>query len=158
MEDLLGKLSAEGLPFRLFEGFRSPQRQQRLYAQGRTTEGAIVTKARPWSSYHQYGVAGDFVLYENGQWSWDDSGEKRRWWERLHDLARDVGLKPLSWELPHLQLADVTLDSLLAGHYPPNGDRDWAENLEEAIYAWTGTPPSPKVPVIRQDRPSPILL
>jgi hypothetical protein len=64
--ELLDRLTAEGIPFRLFEGFRSPERQQYLYAQGRTRPGPIVTHARPWTSYHQYGLAGDFVLFENG--------------------------------------------------------------------------------------------
>ena len=66
----------EQLPFRLFEGFRYPQRQQYLYEQGRTRSGNKVTNARPWTSYHQYGLAADFVLYQDGQWSWENAGEK----------------------------------------------------------------------------------
>jgi peptidoglycan L-alanyl-D-glutamate endopeptidase CwlK len=151
---LLKSLDSENLPFRLFEGFRTPQRQQYLYEQGRTRPGNVVTKARPWQSYHQYGVAGDFVLYENGRWSWDDTGERRKWWERLHELGREVGLEPLSWEQPHLQMQDLSLSSLQAGNYPPDGDSDWAENLEEAIYAWSGTPAAPPVPDIITDRPA----
>jgi len=46
---LIQKLDAEKLPFRMFEGFRTPQRQRKLYAQGRTTPPwSIVTKAKPW--------------------------------------------------------------------------------------------------------------
>src|SRR5712692_1332214 len=77
---LLGRLAAEGIPFQLFEGLRSPERQQYLYAQGRTRPGPIVTKAQPWTSYHQYGLAGDFVLFENGVWSWDATGVRKRYW------------------------------------------------------------------------------
>ena len=66
---LLTRLDAEQIPFRLFEGFRSPWRQAWLYAQGRTRPGAKVTKAKPWESYHQHGLAADFVLWLNNQWS-----------------------------------------------------------------------------------------
>ena len=45
-------------PFRAFEGYRSPSRQLALLQ-------AVppVTKARPWRSAHQYGLAVDFVPY-----------------------------------------------------------------------------------------------
>ena len=151
--DLLARLKAENLPFRIFEGFRTPQRQHYLYEQGRTRAGAIVTGARAWESHHQYGVAADFVLFENGQWSWNDSGTRRAWWQRLHVLGREVGLEPLSWELPHLQLQNQSRRALETGQYPPNGDLDWAGNLEAAIYSWSGTPVAPSVPDIIQDRP-----
>lgn len=143
----------ERLPFRLFEGFRTPQRQQYLYAQGRTRSGAIVTNAPPWSSHHQYGVAGDFVLFIDGNWSWDDSGERRQWWSRLHELARRVELEPLTWERPHLQLRDVSIAALRAGHYPPGDDTTWAENLENAIQTWPGNPAAPPVPTLIPERP-----
>lgn len=60
----------------LFEGLRSFNRQGFLYAQGRTKKGRIVTKAPPGFSYHNYGLAGDFVwdldIYKPGmQWTWD---------------------------------------------------------------------------------------
>jgi hypothetical protein len=146
MQTLLAQLAAEDLPFQLFEGFRTPQLQQYYYDQGRTRPGNIVTKARPWHSNHQYGLAGDFVLFEDGSWSWDDSGERQPWWERLHALAREVGLTPLSFEKPHLELLDLDTDDLLVGNYPPGGDQDWAENLAAAIYSWTGSPAAPPLP------------
>ncbi len=150
---LLEKLAAEGIPFRLFEGFRTPSRQQYLYDQGRTRPGAIITKARPWQSYHQYGVAGDFVLFENGKWSWDDQGPKAAWWKRLHQVGQKLGLEPLGWEKPHLQLKGLSTGALQSGHYPPGGDEDWAENLANVIYGWTGSPPAPPAPAILPDRP-----
>ncbi len=141
------------MPFRLFEGFRSPQRQQHLYSQGRTRPGSIVSRARPWQSFHQYGVAGDFVLYERGRWSWDTTGERGEWWDRLHVLGREVGLKPLSFEKPHLQIDGLARVRLQAGIYPPAGDDGWAQNLASAIESWTGDPASPPFPQSVQDRP-----
>ncbi len=154
IKELVKMFENENLPFRLFEGFRSPQRQASLYDQGRTKPGNIVTRAKPWSSYHQYGVAGDFVLFIDGNWSWDDRGERAQWWTRLHEMARTVGLKPLSWELPHLQLQNLSLNDLLAGRYPDGGDDDWAENLEDAIETWAGQPAAPPLPFNRPQRPA----
>lgn len=147
------KLACEKLPFKLFEGFRSPQRQQYLYAQGRTAPGSIVTRARPWLSNHQYGVAADFVLFEKGRWSWDDTGERAAWWDRLHDLARELSLTPLSFERPHLEMLEVKVRDLRAGRYPPGGDRSWAECLEQAVCSWPDPSDAPPLPDLLPQRP-----
>lgn len=131
-------------PMRLFEGFRSPQRQYQLYSQGRTKPGFKVTNANAWSSYHQYGVACDFVLFIDGKWSWEDSGKYKKYWTDLHALAQKVGLVPISWEKPHLQMEGLGLQALQLGEYPEGGDDSWAENLQDAIYSWPmGAPPAP---------------
>ena len=60
-----------GKPIRITEGFRSIKRQNELYAQGRTKPGKIVTNAKGGESFHQYGVAVDFVFVKegyNGNW------------------------------------------------------------------------------------------
>ena len=152
-ETVLESCSREGLPFRLFEGFRSPQRQQFLYEQGRTRTGSIVTNAGAWSSIHQYGLAADFVIYENGLWSWDSAGEKREWWIKLHEFGRAPNLEPLSWEAPHLQLTGLSVADLKAGRYPEGGDLSWAECLEGAVISWTGMPSSPPAPGFVPGRP-----
>src|SRR3990167_8385956 len=108
----------EGLPFRLFEGFRSEERQAWLYASGRTRKGPIITKAAPGFSYHQYGLAGDWVLYINGKWSWDTSRKNMAKWQRLQEIGVELGLEPLSWELPHLQLAGLRISDLRSGKLP----------------------------------------
>lgn len=135
---VLAKLAAVDLPFQIFEGYRTPQRQAWLYAQGRTRPGDIVTKARAWESYHQYGMAADFVLKVDGNWSWSSSGKWKNAWKDLHIVAGKEGLEPLSWELPHLQAADLTLAQLRAGRYPAGGDHDWAKHLEGQIAGWSG--------------------
>ena len=48
-----------GLDTGIGEGYRSPERQNTLYAQGRTAPGPIVTGARGGQSYHNYGAAVD---------------------------------------------------------------------------------------------------
>lgn len=126
------QLQAEGIPFKVFEAFRHPQRQADLYAQGRTKPGSIVTYAQPWSSYHQYGLAVDFILYINDSWSWDTSGAKAKWWNRLHEIGQQEGLMKLNFEAPHLQLAGTSSSALRSGVYPPNGDKSWYDNFMEA--------------------------
>ena len=66
VKQVIRELNDEGHPFQVFEAYRTPQRQAFLYAQGRTQPGDIVTKAQPWTSYHQYGLAVDIVLKIDG--------------------------------------------------------------------------------------------
>ena len=126
------QLQAEGIPFRIYEAFRFPERQADLYAQGRTKPGDIVTYALPWHSYHQYGLAVDFVLLVNGDWSWDSGGAKAAWWSRMHELGANEGLMRLHFEIPHLQLAGTSSSALRHGVYPPNGDKSWYDNFLSA--------------------------
>jgi hypothetical protein len=67
----LAHAKLDGHQVEIFEGWRSPQRQDWLYAQGRTASGKIVTKARAWQSWHQFGLAVDLAYFEGGKWSWD---------------------------------------------------------------------------------------
>lgn len=57
-------------PTRVIEGVRTQQRQEELYAQGRTKPGKIVT----WTlnSKHIEGKAVDFVPFVNGAIPWND--------------------------------------------------------------------------------------
>jgi peptidoglycan L-alanyl-D-glutamate endopeptidase CwlK len=150
---LLTRLESEQIPFRLFEGFRTPWRQAWLYAQGRTRPGAKVTNAQAWQSYHQHGLAADFVLWLNNQWSWSTVGAHRRYWKRLQDLGQEVGLEPLSWELPHLQVAGLKLADLQSGIYPNGGDDAWRDNLEAAVVGWNGEPAAPALASLRPAMP-----
>jgi peptidoglycan LD-endopeptidase CwlK len=52
------------------ETLRSFQRSDELYAQGRTKPGAIVSNSKGGQSYHNYGLAIDFVLEIDGKQSW----------------------------------------------------------------------------------------
>lgn len=126
------QLQAEGIPFRIFEAFRSPERQADLYAQGRTKSGDIVTYAQPWYSYHQYGLAVDFVLLVDGDWSWSSNGQKAAWWSRMHELGAQEELMRLNFETPHLQLAGTSSSALRHGIYPPQGDKSWYDNFMAA--------------------------
>lgn len=82
--------------FAVFETYRSPMRQMELYEQT-----PRVTKAGPWQSAHQYGMAVDFVpLDDKGQYSWD-----KRWnYDLLAECAEISGLHvPISWDRCHVE-------------------------------------------------------
>lgn len=148
---VLADCAARGLPFALFEGFRSRARQAELYAQGRTAQGPIVTYAGPGQSYHQYGLAVDIVGFvvptgsNRAQWTWDRPQSE---WNALHAIAWAHGLEPLNFETPHLQLAGLRIEDLMRGTLPPGGDASW----RAVVY---GTPePAPIVPPIIPTRPA----
>lgn len=59
-----------GVVCRFTHTLRTNAEQDALYAIGRTKPGKIVTNAKGGQSYHNYGLAIDFVLLVNGQVSW----------------------------------------------------------------------------------------
>lgn len=146
VESTVAALNSSGIPFRVFEGFRTPERQRWLFAQGRTRPGSIVTKAKPWQSMHQYGLAVDLVLFDNGQWSWDDSGSRKNWWTEMHEVARQHDLVPLSFEMPHVELKNATWQSLQQGQLPAGGDEEWYETIAFAAERWRRSGDGPQAP------------
>jgi peptidoglycan L-alanyl-D-glutamate endopeptidase CwlK len=92
-----------GHPVRPVEGYRSFAEQERLYAQGRTTPGQIVTNARGGESLHQYGCAVDFVFREEGYNATD------KLWKTFGRVGMEHGFEwGGNWsyfvDKPHLQM------------------------------------------------------
>lgn len=101
--DLNADLANEGIALGTYETVRTPFRQAALYAQGRTAPGPRVTKAQPFESAHQYGLAADMVFWlPPGRWSWAEP--TKGLWSRYGVLASKHGLEQLSFEQPHVQL------------------------------------------------------
>jgi peptidoglycan L-alanyl-D-glutamate endopeptidase CwlK len=61
-------MEKEGVMIEVISGLRSYSAQAALYAQGRTKPGRIVTKARPGSSWHNFGLAIDLGLFKQGKY------------------------------------------------------------------------------------------
>lgn len=89
-------------------GLRTVEDQDKLYAQGRTTDGKIVTNAKGGQSYHNFGIAIDWALdkdttREGLQPDWNADAYKT-----VADEAIKLGLEPgLYWKFkdaPHVQL------------------------------------------------------
>lgn len=84
---LKDKMRELGMPIQLSETFRTAEKQNNLFAQGRSTSGQTVTNAKGLESYHQYGLAFDAVFktywWRPPQWSW---------WEALGREGKKLGL------------------------------------------------------------------
>lgn len=65
-EELVKRCYKRGVNIRITQGLRTIAEQDALYAQGRTKPGAKVTNARGGYSFHNFGVAIDFVLMASG--------------------------------------------------------------------------------------------
>ncbi len=78
-----------GYNLRITEGFRSFERQNKLYAQGRTEPGKIVTWAKAGESKHNFGKAFDVCFIGNDPYPNDDAK-----WKLIADIGKKVGLNP----------------------------------------------------------------
>lgn len=87
---LMEAVKARGHELMISEGYRSFDRQNALYAKGRTTPGAKVTNAMGGQSYHNYGLAADLALKEpvNG----DHFPDVHPVWSIIGEEARKLGL------------------------------------------------------------------
>lgn len=100
--------SLEGLfDIRVVQGFRTFAEQQRLFDQGRSLPGKIVTNSRPGYSWHNYGLAFDVGLFDKSGSYIDESSL----YTKLGPIGEAVGLV---WggrwhhvDLPHYQLRGI---------------------------------------------------
>jgi hypothetical protein len=90
----------------IYCGRRTMEEQAALYAKGRTAGGKIVTKARPGESFHNHGLAFDWVPLKQSAKNadlWFADWEN----ETAFRLGEHVGvsfeLAAISWETGHLQ-------------------------------------------------------
>lgn len=69
LQDLM--LKKHGVKILFTQGFRTKEYQNELYAKGRTKPGRVVTGVKGGYSYHNYGLAVDFVPLINGKCAWN---------------------------------------------------------------------------------------
>lgn len=75
-----------------FSGWRDAAHQERLYAQGRSEPGSIITNARAWDSPHQYGCASDWTIWtQDGQPIWIKADDPM--WREYEAACEKVGLE-----------------------------------------------------------------
>lgn len=102
--EFVAKCDAAGVDVLITSTLRDNESQNALYAQGRTTAGKIVTKAKAGQSYHNYGCAFDFVPMVNGKAQWNNVAL----FVKCGAIAKSVGLEWAGdWktfkEYPHCQ-------------------------------------------------------
>lgn len=67
VEKFLIKAQKAGIPLKVTSAYRDCEEQNKLYAQGRTAPGGIVTNAKCGQSDHNVGVAVDIVPIVDGR-------------------------------------------------------------------------------------------
>jgi peptidoglycan L-alanyl-D-glutamate endopeptidase CwlK len=146
MDEVLARLERSGQPFKVYSGLRTWEQQAELYTQGRETVGAIVTKAKPGQSMHNYGLAVDLAPFnlvtpnEDDLWWPDLAARAGIVWYDLEKILLEVTqdmyavLEPrdldIEWggrwqfrDVPHVQIR-TSLRELQTGFYPLV-DVDW---------------------------------
>lgn len=102
----LTRLQAAGYSPYLFEGHRTMERQNGLYAQGRTKPGSVVTYVKGGGSWHNYGLAVDIVFWNRSHSgpSWDAPSKQ---WQAVGREGKAAGFTRWmgdgGWDFPHLE-------------------------------------------------------
>ncbi len=82
-------MATHGYQMALLEGYRSPDRQNQLAGQ----DGAVVTNAAAYQSYHQYGLAADSAFYRDGKLVISEQDPwAMRGYALFGDVAKQLGL------------------------------------------------------------------
>lgn len=102
---LIELAKAENVILVVTYGKRTYAEQKKLYDQGRTKSGNIITYKKPGTSKHEFGDAADIVFWVNGKPSYAESND----WKLIGRLAAKVGLKwGGNWksfkDRPHVEL------------------------------------------------------
>ena len=100
-----------GVSVEILSGLRSWRQQAALYASGRTKPGRIVTRAKPGTSWHNFGLAIDLGLFRDGRYL--DERE------------------PAAADKLYASLAPV------AGHFGLEWAGNWKTFSESPHYQWT---------------------
>lgn len=105
-----------GFEVRIISGSRTYAEQDQLYKKGRFgNPGSIVTKAKGGQSNHNFGIAWDVGIFQNGKYLTGDSKSEEKIYKQL---APVVMVSDLEWggnwtsivDMPHYQLKlDLTL-------------------------------------------------
>jgi peptidoglycan LD-endopeptidase CwlK len=115
---------AQGIHVKVISGHRTYEEQNKLYAQGRTKPGMIVTKAKGGYSNHNFGTAFDIGIFsENGKAYLDESPD----YKRCGLIGESLGLEwGGNWkgfkDEPHFQYNQGRTMAQLRAAYDEHGD------------------------------------
>jgi len=118
---LIDLCKKEGINILITQALRTIEEQDQLFAKGRTAPGKVVTNVRGGYSYHNYGLAFDFAIYDkDGRVNWTIDKN----WHRVGALGKSLGLEwGGDWtkfkDYPHFQLTfGLTIEELRSGAKP----------------------------------------
>ena len=103
--EFVNRCKEQGIDVIITSTYRDAEAQKALYAQGRTTEGKIVTNAKAGESFHNWHVAFDFCPIVNGKADWSNTAT----FTKCGEIGESIGLEWAGrWagkmkELAHLQ-------------------------------------------------------
>jgi peptidoglycan LD-endopeptidase CwlK len=103
--ELIEQAVAQGINCKVISGFRSYDEQDKIYAQGRSKPGKIVTHAKGGQSWHNFGTAFDVGIFSK-------DGKKYLGESNMYALVGQIGKRlGLEWggdwdfvDEPHFQL------------------------------------------------------
>ena len=103
--DFITQCKSQGIDVIITSTYRDKQEQDKLYAQGRTTSGNVVTNAQFGDSMHNYKVAIDFApINKDGVIAWNDKALFTRIGQIGESCGFEWGGRWTSFlDLPHLQ-------------------------------------------------------
>jgi hypothetical protein len=144
LDALKAALDKQGIGYNLVSGYRSPEQQQQLFANGQArkagqplpypNEEAPSVVAPPWRSFHNYGLAADFQLKNPADYS------------RLAAIAPQFGLTGIGASDPgHIQIAG-TLASNIRQYNLANWRPSGQPSPSQGAVAYTGGPPAGQPP------------
>lgn len=87
MYKFLAECKKQGIELIVTQGYRSKEEQDKLYAQGRTRPGSIVTNAKGGYSYHNHRVAFDVCFLIDKHASYDGD------WQKIGNIGKSLGLE-----------------------------------------------------------------
>lgn len=98
-------LQRDGIVSKIISGTRTYKEQAKLYAQGRTEPGKIVTKAPAGHSNHNFGIAWDVGLFKGSEYL-----DESPFYDTVGSIGKHLGLEwGGDWssiiDKPHFQLA-----------------------------------------------------
>lgn len=119
----------KGWQFFITDGYRSFEEQTKLYAQGRTAPGNIVTNAKAGQSAHNYGLAVDCAFQKDKKLSYD-----QKMCALIYPIARKLGFElGADWkgftDKPHFE--HPQWEKISQGKTPEKGNSNMSEKSKE---------------------------
>ena len=88
--EFVNKAHLAGFDIVLVAGTRTMEEQRKIYEQGRSLPGKIISNAKPGSSAHNFGLAIDFAFIgPKGQPTWPEDGP----WATVAQFGKKIGLE-----------------------------------------------------------------